>query len=118
MITLHVICQNTTISSAVRFDFSHKPGISNLLVIYSAVTGISIETLVNNYACSNYQSFKKDVAAAVIEFIMPIKKQVNFFLADPGELQSILIAGAKFAKETASKTISLVYKKIGFLEKF
>src|SRR6201999_315073 len=61
----------------IRFDTDAKPGISNLLSIQSAVTGVDIDTLVAGYAGRGYGDLKKDTADAVVEFVRPIKTRVD-----------------------------------------
>ncbi len=63
-----------------------------------------------------YGDLKKETAEAVVEFVTPIKARVDELLADPAELQSVLAAGAKHAREVAGNTLARVYDKIGFLQ--
>lgn len=99
----------------IRFDPEAKPGISNLLTIQAAVTGTDVATLVNSYDGRGYGDLKKETADAVAEFVTPIKARVDELLADPGELESVLAAGANRAREVASATLQRVYDRVGFL---
>ncbi|NDJ90530.1 tryptophan--tRNA ligase [Mycolicibacter kumamotonensis] len=99
----------------IRYDPEAKPGVSNLLTIQSAITGESIEKLVEGYAGRGYGDLKKETAEAVAEFVTPIKARVDELLADPGELQAVLTAGAQRARAVAAKTIARVYDRVGFL---
>ncbi|MBI3224766.1 MAG: tryptophan--tRNA ligase [Mycolicibacterium cosmeticum] len=99
----------------IRFDREHKPGISNLLTIQSAVTGTDIDKLVEGYAGRGYGDLKSETADAVVEFVTPIKNRVDELLADPAELEAVLAAGARRAGEVAEKTLQRVYDKVGFL---
>src|SRR5246127_4217013 len=99
----------------VRFDTDAKPGVSNLLSIQSAVTGVDIGKLVEGYAGSGYGDLKKDTAEAVVEFVAPIKARVDELMADTTELESVLATGAERAQNVASKTVQRVYDRLGFL---
>src|SRR5579875_124405 len=99
----------------IRYDPDAKPGVSNLLVIQSAVTSTDVETLVERYAGRGYGDLKKDTAEAVVEFVTPIKARVDELLADPAELESVLGSGAARAQDVAAKTVDRVYDRLGFL---
>lgn len=99
----------------IRFDREAKAGVSNLLTIQSAVTGVEMDTLVAGYEGRGYGDLKKDTADAVVEFVTPIKARVDELLADPAELESILAAGAARADEVSAKTLQRVYDRVGFL---
>ena len=100
----------------IRYDPQAKPGVSNLLSIQSAVTGVELAALVQHYAGRGYGDLKKDTAEAVVEFVSPIKARVEELLADPAELEAILAAGAAKAKAAASPTLERVYNRLGFLQ--
>ena len=100
----------------VRFDQAAKPGVSNLLIIQSAVTGTDVDKLVEGYAGRGYGDLKKDTADAVVEFVTPIKTRVDELLADPAELESVLAAGAERARDVSAKTLKRVYDRLGFLQ--
>ena len=99
----------------IRYDPDAKPGVSNLLTIQSAVTGVDIDKLVDGYAGRGYGDLKKDTAEAVVEFVSPIKARVDELMADLTELEAVLAAGAQRAHEVASKTVQRVYDRLGFL---
>ncbi|MEZ0340155.1 tryptophan--tRNA ligase [Mycobacterium sp. pV006] len=99
----------------IRFDPDAKPGISNLLTIQSAVTGVGIDALVEGYAGRGYGDLKKETAEAVVEFVTPIKSRVDELLGDPAELESVLAAGAARAREVSGQTLRRVYDRLGFL---
>jgi tryptophanyl-tRNA synthetase len=100
---------------SIRFDPEAKPGVSNLLTIQSAVTGVSVEGLVEDYSGKGYGDLKKDTAEAVVEFVTPIKARVDELLSDPAELESVLATGAARAREVSAKTLTRVYDRLGFL---
>jgi tryptophanyl-tRNA synthetase len=100
----------------VRFDPDAKPGVSNLLTIQSAVTGTSIDKLVESYAGRGYGDLKADTADAVVEFVKPVKARVDELVSDTTELEAILATGAERAREVSAKTIRGVYERLGFLQ--
>src|SRR5262249_6270998 len=99
----------------IRFDTDAKPGVSNLLTIQSAVTGVDIDKLVEGYAGRGYGDLKKDTAETVVEFVSPIKARVDELMTDRAELESVLATGAQRAEDVASKTVQRVYDRLGFL---
>lgn len=99
----------------IIFDPAAKPGISNLLTIYSALTGRSIEDLVAAYDGKGYGDLKKDLAEVVVEFLRPIQQRTNTYLEDPAQLDKLLAIGAEKARTVAAATLATVYDRIGFL---
>src|ERR1700753_3923275 len=99
----------------IRYDPEAKAGVSNLLTIQSAVTGVDIDALVGGYAGRGYGDLKKDTAEAVVEFVTPIKTRVDELLSDPTELEEVLATGAARADAVAAKTVDRVYDRLGFL---
>ena len=101
--------------NCVRFDMENKPGVSNLMSIYSAVTGRSFEEIEAEFAGCGYGKFKPAVGEAVIECLRPIREEATRLLADKAYLESVCRSGAEKAGYVAEKTLRKVYKKIGFL---
>ena len=99
----------------IRYDPHGKAGVSNLLSIQAAVTGVDVATLVDGYAGRGYGDLKKDTAEAVVEFVTPIKARVDELLVDPTELEQVLATGAARADAVAAKTVERVYDRLGFL---
>ncbi|WP_245572469.1 tryptophan--tRNA ligase [Actinokineospora enzanensis] len=99
----------------VVFDPEGKPGVSNLLGIYSALTGRTVDDLQAAYDGKGYGDLKKDLGEVVAEFVTPVRDQVKSYLDDPAELDRILHDGAERAREVASGTLKRVYDKVGFL---
>jgi len=99
----------------IRFDTDAKPGVSNLLSIQSAVTGVGVDKLVESYAGRGYGDLKKDTADAVVEFVGPIKARVDELMGDTAQLEAVLASGAQRAQEVADKTVARVYDRLGFL---
>ena len=100
----------------VHFDPESQPGIANLLRIHSALSGDSVDTLVERYAGQNrYGALKTDVAELVVAVQAPFKQRVDELLADPAELDRILAKGADRAREVAAPTLARAYEAVGFL---
>jgi tryptophanyl-tRNA synthetase len=99
----------------IIFDSSTKPGVSNLLTLYSALTGRTIDELVGAYAGKGYGDLKKDLAEVVVEFVRPIQERTRRFLDDPAQLDKLLGIGAEKARAVASVTLHNVYERVGFL---
>ena len=101
----------------IRYDKENKPGVSNLLVIQSALGDKSIDELVEGYqkAGSGYGDLKKDTAEVLEAFCTPLRQRYDEYMADPAELNRILASGADRAREIAAKTIEQVYERVGFL---
>ncbi|MGO4936538.1 tryptophan--tRNA ligase [Fundicoccus sp. Sow4_H7] len=100
----------------VNYDKENQAAISNLLDIYSALSGRSIDDLVNEYHSAGYGKFKSDVADQVVAVLEPIQ-QKYYRLIDNQELTDILIDGAKAANETATRTLSRMERAIGLTYK-
>jgi len=105
----------TDSGSEIRFDEESKPGISNLLRIYSAMTGAEIETLEEKYAGKGYGDFKKDVAEVVVDFVTPFRIRTLELLEDRGHLDEVLAGGAERARAVAQRTLADVYDRVGFI---
>jgi tryptophanyl-tRNA synthetase len=105
----------TDSETEIRFDEEHKPGVSNLLRIYSALTGDSVESLVDKYAGQGYGSLKGDLADVLVEFVTPFRNRTFELLDDPTELDQILVAGAERANEIAERTLADIYDRVGFI---
>jgi tryptophanyl-tRNA synthetase len=99
----------------VRFDEAHKPGVSNLLGILSALSGRSVEALEADYEGRGYGDLKKDVSEIVVETATPYRDRTLALLADPAELDRTLAEGAERARDVASTTLARVYDRVGFL---
>ncbi len=105
----------TDSGSEVRYDVENKPGISNLLTIYSALSGKSIANIETEYSGKGYGDLKKDLADVVVEFVTPVQAEVRRYLDDPASLDAILAAGAQRARGVAAATIEQVRERVGFL---
>jgi tryptophanyl-tRNA synthetase len=105
----------TDLGNEIRFDVESKPGVSNLLGIYSAVSGKPIKQLEADLAGKGYGDLKTEVAEAVLAVIEPIRDRANELLADTAELDRLLGLGADRANAQAEQTLADVYDKIGFI---
>ena len=105
----------TDSDTVVRYDEDAKPGVSNLLTIYSALTGRSIDELVGAYEGRGYGDFKGDLAEVVVAFVTPFRTRTQELLDDRAELDAVLKRGAERAREVASRTLADVYDHVGFL---
>lgn len=103
----------TDSESVVRFDPENKPGISNLLTIYSAMKKIEIEEAEKLFKDSNYGTFKRAVADAIVEEIKPFQERFNKFRSDEDYLNNIFEQGAKQARKAATAVLDRVEKAVG-----
>jgi tryptophanyl-tRNA synthetase len=99
----------------IVFDPGNKPGVSNLLSIYSALTGRGTKELEAEYEGRGYGDLKKELAAVVVDFVTPIQQRTADYLADPAELNRVLGKGAEKARVIAEPTLTTVYDRVGFL---
>ncbi|MFV0460973.1 MAG: tryptophan--tRNA ligase [Actinomycetales bacterium] len=99
----------------VIYDPENKPGVSNLLGIYSALTGRDLADLEAGYQGRGYGDLKKDLAEVVVDALTPLRARTLELLDDPAELDAILAAGADRATELAAPKIAQVYEAVGFL---
>lgn len=105
----------TDADGRVAYDREAKPGVSNLLTIFSVLTDRSLASLEDDYAGKGYGDFKKDLAEVVTGTFGPIRERVLELLDDPAELDRILALNADRASEVAEATLATVYDRIGFL---
>ncbi|UUU24500.1 tryptophan--tRNA ligase [Streptomyces sp. DSM 40750] len=105
----------TDTDTVIRFDPAEKPGVSNLLGIYSTLTGVGVAELEERYVGKGYGALKTDLAEVVVEFVTPFRERTQQHLDDPETLDSILAEGAEKARAVAAETLSQAYDKVGFL---
>ncbi|HCT64387.1 MAG TPA: tryptophan--tRNA ligase [Lachnospiraceae bacterium] len=103
----------TDSDNEVRFS-DDKPGVSNLLSIYSAVTGITIPEAEKEFANVGYGNFKTSVGEAVVARLEPLQKRVADLEKNKDYLDSIIKINGEKANHLANKTLRKVHKKIGF----
>ncbi|MFQ6144898.1 tryptophan--tRNA ligase [Streptomyces seoulensis] len=105
----------TDTDTVIRYDPETKAGVSNLLTIYSTLTGAGIGELEEKYAGKGYGALKTDLAEIMVEFVTPFREQTQQYLDDPETLDSILAKGAEKARAVAAETLAQAYGKVGFL---
>ncbi|WP_370616023.1 tryptophan--tRNA ligase [Mumia sp. Pv 4-285] len=105
----------TDSDAEVRFDRESKPGVSNLLTIYAALTGRKVDEIAGQYEGQGYGAFKVDLSEIVADFVAPLRERTDTLLADRAELDAILRDGAAAAREVASTTLATVYDRVGFI---
>jgi tryptophanyl-tRNA synthetase len=105
----------TDAQTEVRYDPAAKPGVSNLLVIESALTGVPVPELESRYAGQGYGAFKTQVADSVVAAVEPFQRRMRELLDDPAELDRILAAGAERAASVSLATIERVKDRMGLL---
>ncbi len=99
----------------VRYDPEEKPGVSNLIQIYASATGKTFDEIEAEFDGKGYGVFKPAVGEAVVETLRPIREETERLLADKAYLEGVYRAGAEKAAYVANRTLSKVYKKVGFL---
>ena len=110
-----IMSATTDSDGSVRFDAAAKPGISNLLTVFSVLSGTPIAALEDQFANSGYGDFKKALTEVVTDTFSPIRSKALELLDDPAELDRILARNADRAAEIADATLATVYDRIGFL---
>ncbi|MFG2879884.1 tryptophan--tRNA ligase [Streptomyces sp. NPDC048337] len=105
----------TDTEAEIRFDAEMKPGVSNLLTIYSTLTGETIPALEAKYEGKGYGALKTDLAGVMVDFVTPFKQRTQEYLDDPETLDSILAKGAEKARAVAAETLAQAYDRLGFL---
>ena len=104
----------TDSGNEVRYAPDEKAGVSNLMVIYHAFTGKSLAEVESEFSGKGYGDFKVAVGEAVADALAPIQAEKARLLADKAYLQSVMKSGAETAFRMARKTLSKVYRKVGF----
>ena len=110
-----IMSATTDSDGSVRFDAAAKPGISNLLTVFSVLSGTPIAALEDQFANSGYGDFKKALTEVVTDTFSPIRSKALELLDDPAELDRILARNADRAAEIADATLATVYDRIGSL---
>ena len=104
----------TDAESVVRADDEAKPGVTNLLRIYSALSGDPIDEIAGRYGDGGYGGFKKDLGELVADTFAPIRERTAKYLADPDGLDALLAEGALRARKIAGQTMVAVRDRCGF----
>lgn len=103
----------TDSGTTIEYNEDARPGVSNLIDIYAAATGLSREAIVEHFAGKGYAEFKQTVADATVEYIRPLRERFVEIRSDVSALDAVLQTGAEKARVRARKTLRKVYKKIG-----
>ena len=106
----------TDAGADVRADPDGKPGVTNLLRIYSALSGEPVASLEAKYQGAGYGGFKKDLAELVVASFAPIRERTERILADEAGLDRVLADGAARARQVAGQTMAAVRERIGLLQ--
>ena len=101
--------------SDIIFD-KKRPGLANLMTIYSIATGDSISKIENTYQGKMYSDFKNDLGEAIVEMLTPIQIEYALLMKDKVNIENILKDGAAKARNKAYKTLDKVYRKIGLVK--
>lgn len=107
----------TDSETCVRHDVKNKPGISNLIQIYSVCTGKTFDEIENEFDGQGYGVFKPAVGEAVVTLLKPVREEAVRLLSDKAYLEKVYKEGAEKASYVANKTLRKVYKKVGFVQK-
>ncbi len=107
----------TDSGTEISYSLEHKPGISNLMTLYSVASGLSFKEIEAAFEGKTYSAFKDDTAEAVIGLLSPIRDRFAQLRRESGELEAIMKIGAENATHRAHRTLSKVYKKVGLIER-
>ena len=105
----------TDSDSEIRFDPENKPGVSNLLTIYSCFSGKTIEEAEHEFDGKGYGDFKTAVGQVCCDKLIPVQQEYQRILADKAYLEEVMKKGADEASYYARKTLSKVRRKLGFV---
>ena len=106
----------TDSDGVVRFDREAKPGVSNLMCIYSTFTGKSNDEIAAEFEGKGYGDFKMAVAEVTADALAPVQAEYGKILADKAYVDGVLKDGAERAARLANRTVSKVYRKVGLLQ--
>ena len=106
----------TDSDGVVRFDVENKPGVSNLMTIYSTFTGKDLAAIEAEFAGKGYGDFKLAVAEVTADALAPVQAEYGRILADKAYVDSVLKSGAERAARLANRTVSKVYRKVGLMQ--
>jgi tryptophanyl-tRNA synthetase len=105
----------TDSGSEIRYDREEKPGVSNLLDIYAAATGSTLDAAVAHFASLRYGELKGEVADAIVEFLRPVRERNDELARDPGEVDRLLAQGADAAEAIATGVLDRVREACGLV---
>lgn len=105
----------TDSGDTIEYDVENKPGVSNLLTIYSVISGQSIEQVVQHFEGKMYGHLKVELGELIVDYLAPIQQRFHQIREDESYLQGVLKDGAERAREQAQKTLRDVQQTIGFV---
>ncbi|WP_340558690.1 tryptophan--tRNA ligase [Streptomyces sp. GSL17-111] len=105
----------TDTGTEIVYDPENKPGVSNLLTIYSTLTSTPVAELEQRYEGKGYGALKTELAEVVTDWVTPFRERTQEYLGDPETLDSLLAKGAEKARTVAAETLAAAYDKVGFL---
>ncbi|UXI17978.1 Centaurin-gamma [Sarcoptes scabiei] len=114
MIVMKILKSVTDMKSEITFDPENRPGVSNLVLIYSLISGLQIEQVCDRFANKSTHEFKIEISEALVEYLKPIRSKIDHFKSNPEYLEKILNDGGSQATEIAERTIEEVKKVTGF----
>ena len=108
----------TDSGSEIKYEEKNKPGLSNLINIYHSLTNESINSIENKYVGKMYSHFKNDLSDIIIDALNPINLKYEKIINDKNVLSKILQEGLEYARSKSIKTLTKVYRKVGFIPKY
>lgn len=105
----------TDSGTKISYDLENKAGVSNLLTIYSVISGLSIPEVEKHFDGKMYGHLKVELGELVAEYLKPIQDRFYSIREDETELRAILNKGANQAREQAQQTLQRVHQAIGFV---
>ncbi|MBC7298217.1 MAG: tryptophan--tRNA ligase [Demequina sp.] len=115
VITKRIKSAVTDADTVIRFDRENKPGVSNLLTIYSAFTGRPVDHIVADFEGKMYGHLKADLADVVVGALAPVRDAAMEWIESPDRLDSVLADGAAKASVIAQATLERIYDRVGLL---
>ena len=101
--------------NCVHFDAARKPGVSNLMSIYAAVTGLSFEQIERDFDGKGYGDFKTAVGEAVVAELSPIRKRYQEYVKDKKYIEECYTKSVQFVQRFSHRTVEKAMKKIGYI---
>lgn len=114
LIKKSIMRATTDSDSFIKYDLVNKPGVSNLLTIYSQFSGLSIADLELKYEGQGYGNLKKDLVLVVNDEILKVQNEFNRII-ESGEVYEVLKQGRERAQEISTSVLDRVKNKIGFI---
>lgn len=114
LIKKSIMRATTDSDSLIKYDLVNKPGVSNLLTIYSQFSGLSIAELEAKYEGQGYGSLKKDLVVVVNDELLKVQTEFNRII-ESGEVYEVLRQGRERAQELSNTVLNRVKEKIGFI---